>query len=169
MFLAVAGFGIACAALVLGGRFGGPAARWLFGEPSGFQSDVTTLPALMQAGMVLLACLLFAFACLGAFLSGRRGSLTRGEAWWVANPVSMSAAFWIHFMLGNQVDWWSQLPYEYMSVVTWTLHTLVGPPIYVLVLLGGARWRPAARCLPEARPNNEMQRTKPAQATELRR
>jgi len=139
--LAFVGLVVACAALEVGARLGGPAVRSLFGEPTGFLSDVTTGPALAQASLVLFVFVIVAFVSLGALLSRHPRRLTRSDAWWVANPLSMFTAFFVHFILGNQVDWWVQLPYEYVSTVAWTLHTFVGPPVYVLLLLIGASGR----------------------------
>jgi hypothetical protein len=136
----IAGGGLAAlVGLTFGARIGGPVARTVFGPPTGFGGDAETLQALGQALSVLLVSLVACFTLLGMLLGTHQHQVTRGDAIWACNPVSMFTVFGLHFWIGNQIQGW-QLPYEYVLTPAWMLHTFVGPFAYGAAILAGCRW-----------------------------
>jgi hypothetical protein len=83
--------------------------------------------------------LLGTFFGTGALLARLEIRLSRRDAWWIANPVSMVASFVVHVLLSEGAFGWTQLPYEYYGAPALWLHALVGPFVYVRVLLAGGR------------------------------
>jgi hypothetical protein len=136
----IAGGGFtALVGLTFGARVGGPFARAVFGAPAGFGSDAESLQALGQALSVLFLSLVVCFTLLGALLGTHQHRVTRADAFWASNPVSMFMVFGLHYWMGNQVQGW-QLPYEYVLTPAWMLHTFVGPFAYGAAIRVGWRW-----------------------------